>query len=116
MALKSTLLLCLAAAAAATAYAEPEPNFGMQDSTVVSLKKINFNRPGEVAALYRHITYAADRVCGPHAVPGFHFDSPRYIRCYDKAVDTAVASLDRPELTAYHQQRLVRSSDRLASQ
>jgi hypothetical protein len=47
---------------------------------------------------------------------GLPFDSPRYIRCYDTAVDTAVASLDRPELTAYHQQRLVRSSGRLASQ
>ena len=116
MALKSTIFLCLAATAVATAYAEPEPNFGMQDSTVVSARKVNFNRPDEVAALYRHITYAADRVCGPHAVPGFHFDSPRYVRCYDKAVDAAVASLDRPALTAYYQKRLVRDSRRLAWQ
>jgi UrcA family protein len=116
MAIKSTILLCLAAAAAATAYAEPEPNFGMQDSTTISVKKVNFNQPDEVAGLYRDITWAADRVCGPHAVPGFHFDSPRYIRCYDKAVDAAVATLDRPELTAYYQARLARDSRRLASQ
>jgi UrcA family protein len=116
MAFKSTILLCLAAAAAATAYAEPEPNFGMQDSTTISVKKVNFNRPDEVAALYRRITYAADQVCGPHTVPGFHFDSPKYTRCYDKAVDAAVASLDRPELTAYYQERLVHNFRHLASQ
>jgi UrcA family protein len=116
MAFKSTIFLCLAAAAVATAYAEPEPNFGMQDSTTISVKKVNFNRPDEVAALYRRITYAADQVCGPHTLPGFHFDSPKYTRCYDKAVDFAVGSLDRPQLTAYYQERVVHSSRRLASQ
>jgi UrcA family protein len=113
---KSTILLCLAAAAAATVYAEPEQNFGMQDSTAISVKKVNFNRPDEVAALYRRITYAADRVCGPRTVPGFHFDSPKYSRCYDKAVDAAVANLDRPELTAYYQERQVHNPRHLASQ
>jgi hypothetical protein len=49
-------------------------------------------------------------------VPGFHFDSPKYTRCYDKAVDAAVVSLDRPDLTAYYQDQLARNSRRLASQ
>jgi UrcA family protein len=116
MAFKSTILLCLAAAASATAYAEPESILDMEDSTTISVKYINFNQPDEVAALYRRIAYAADRVCGPHNVPGFHFDSPGYTRCYDKAVNDAVASVDRPELTAYYQGRLVHNSRRLASQ
>jgi UrcA family protein len=105
MAFKSTILLCLAAASVATAYAEPEQNFGMQESATISVKRVNFNRPDEVAALYRRISYAADRVCGPHTLPGFHFESPKYTACYDKAVDFAVASLDRPELTTYYQER-----------
>jgi UrcA family protein len=116
MAFKSTVLLCLVAAASATAYAEPEPTLDLNHSTVISVKAVDFNRVDEVAALYRRITYAADRVCGPHAMPGFHFDSPRYTRCYDKAVDDAVATLDRPTLTAYYQERLARNSGHLASQ
>jgi UrcA family protein len=116
MAVKSTILLCLAAAACATVYAKPEPIFDMQDSTAVSVKNVNFKRPDEVAALYRRITYVADRLCGPHAVPGFHFDSPKYTRCFDKAVNDAVISLDRPAFTAYYQERLVRNSRHLASQ
>jgi len=116
MGFKSTLLLCLVAAASTTAYAQTQPISAMQDSTAISVKHVNFSRPDEVAALYRSITYAADRVCGPSNVPGFHFDSPKYTRCYDKAVDSAVASLDRPELTAYYQERRARNSRRLASQ
>jgi UrcA family protein len=116
MAFKSTLLLCLATATSVAAYADTQPNFGMQDSTAISVKHVNFTRPDEVAALYRNISYAADRVCGPSNVPGFHFDSPKYTRCYEKAVDNAVVSLDRPELTAYYQDRLARNARRLASQ
>ena len=114
MAMKSTILLCLAAVTSATAYAEPDPISYMQESTAVSVKSVNFNRPNEVAGLYRRIAYAADRVCGPHSVPGFHFDSPKFTRCYDKAVDHAVATVDRPELTAYYQDQLLRNR-RLAS-
>jgi UrcA family protein len=116
MAFKSTLLLCLAAVASATSYADTQPTFGMQDSTAISVRHVNFSQPSEVAALYRNISYAAERVCGPSNVPGFHFDSPKYTRCYDKAVDAAVVSLDRPDLTAYYQDQLARNSRRLASQ
>jgi UrcA family protein len=116
MAFKSTILLCLAAAASATAYAEPVSILDMQKSTAISIKNVNFNRPDKVAALYRRITYAADQVCSPHTMPGFHFDSQGYTRCYDKAVNDAVASVDRPELTAYYQERLVQNFRHLASQ
>jgi UrcA family protein len=114
--LKSTMILCLAAAASATAYAEPDSILQLQNSTGVSLKNVNFNRPNEVAGLYRRITWAADQVCGPSTMRGFHFTSPVYTRCYNKAVDDAVASVDRPELTAYYQERSVYSSRHLASQ
>ena len=116
MAFKSTIVLCLAAAASVTAYAETQPTFNTPQSTVVSVKHVNFGQPDEVAALYRNISYAAERACGPSNVPGFHFDSPKYTRCYDKAVADAFASLDRSELTAYYQDRLARNGRRLASQ
>jgi UrcA family protein len=86
------------------------------DSVAVNVKNVNFDQPAEVAALYRRIAYAADRVCGPHNVPGFHFESPRYTACHDKAVNDAVTSLGRPELTAYYQERVGGNSQHLASQ
>jgi UrcA family protein len=114
MVFKSTLLVCLAAASV-TAFADTQPISNMQDSTALSFRHVNFSRPDEVAALYRNIRYAAERVCGPSNVPGFHFDSPKYAQCYDKAVNDAVTSVGRPELTAYYQEQ-VGNSRRLASQ
>jgi hypothetical protein len=50
-------------------------------------------------------------------VPNFHFTSPAYSACYNKAVDDAVASVDRAELTSYYQARLpVPGARHLASQ
>ena len=91
MVFKSTLLVCLAAASV-TAFADPQPVSNMQESTALSFRHVNFSRPDEVATLYRNIRYAAERVCGPSNVPGFHFDSPKYAQCYDRAVNDASCS------------------------
>jgi UrcA family protein len=114
MALKSIVLLCFAAAASTMVYAESDSAFETRHSTSVRVEKVNFTRQGEVAALYQRITYAADQVCGPRTMTGFYYTSPGYIRCYNAAVDEAVARVNRPELAAYHQEQLVNNS-RLAS-
>jgi UrcA family protein len=114
MAFKSTMLLCLAAAASTTVYAEADSAFEMRHSTSVLVEKVNFDRRDEVAALYQRITYAADQVCGPRTMTGFYYTTPGYIRCYNKAVDEAVARVNRLELTAYYQEQLAHNS-RLAS-
>ena len=131
MALKASMLLyvTVAVAASAAVYATdaavddahqtttvyaPEDPGELRHFTAVRFEHVNFHRPREVATLYDRITYAANQVCGPRALTGFYYTSPGYTRCYTKAVSDAVASVNRPELTAYHQERLARSS-RLAS-
>ena len=114
MALKLTMLFCFAAAASSTVYAETDSSFEMRHSTSVRVEKVNFDRRDEVAALYQRITYAGNQVCGPRTMTGFYYTSPGYISCYNKAVDEAVARVNRPELTAYYQEQLAHNS-RLAS-
>lgn len=115
MAFKSTLLLCFAAAASVTAYAQADSVFEVRHSTSVRVGTVNFDRRDEVAALYERITYAADQVCGPRTMTGFSYTSSDYARCYSKAVDEAVARVNRPELTAHYQEQLARNPHRMAS-
>ena len=114
MAFESTMLLCFVAATSTTVYAEPDSSFEMSHSTRIRVEQVNFDRRDEVAALYQRITYAADQVCGPRTMTGFYYTSPGYIRCYNKAVDEAVAGVKRTELTAYYQEQ-VANNTRLAS-
>jgi UrcA family protein len=67
-----------------------------------------------VAALYRRIAYAADQVCGPREMTGFHYTSPGYQSCYAHAVAQAIARVDEPQLTAYYQERVTRDTRNLA--
>ncbi len=131
MTLKASMLLCVTAVAAAssaayaadtavdeahqttTVYAAGDQG-EIRHSTTVRAEHVNFHRPREVAALYDRITYAANQVCTPRSLTGAYYTSPGYVRCYTKAVDDAVASVNRPELSTYHQQHLA-SSSRLAS-
>jgi len=74
MALKATMLTCIAAVVTSTAvYATPARTDEMRHSAAVEFSDLNFNRPGDVAALYARITYAADQVCGPRATTGFYY-------------------------------------------
>jgi UrcA family protein len=130
MALKASMLLCLAAAVTGTGVYAEDATAGdaHQAATVyapgdlgeirhfmtVRIDGVNFHRQGDVAGLYGRITYAANQVCGPRALTGSYSKSPGYARCYTEAVSNAVAHVNRPELTNYHQERLARSA-RLAS-
>jgi len=119
MALKATMLTCVAVVASSTAVCSTPARTGeIQHSAAVYLADVNFNRPGDVAALYERITYAADQVCGPRATTGSYYTSPGYLRCYAKAVEEAVARVNRPELAAYYTAQLARNSKaaRLADQ
>jgi UrcA family protein len=122
MALKARMLLCVTAAlASATVYAghalageatvyAPGDLGELHHATTVRFERVNFHRPGDVAALYDRITYAANQVCGPRSLTGSYYTSPGYIRCYTEAVNDAVSRINRPELTSYHQERLAGSS------
>jgi UrcA family protein len=67
---------------------------------------LNLDRPADVARLYQRIRLAAEDVCGPRLLTGSHLPAAGYQRCFADAVAQAVARVDRPALSAYHQQRL----------
>ncbi|HEY2590065.1 MAG TPA: UrcA family protein [Steroidobacteraceae bacterium] len=113
------LLLCSVSAAAVSVAAAPiyagSPQTGeLRHSTAVHFSSSSFERPRDVAKLYSRIAYAADQVCGPRALTGFHYTSPGYSSCYAHAVAQAIARVDEPQLTAYYQEQLTRDSRNLA--
>jgi UrcA family protein len=97
------LLLCVAEGvmfATNTSAAE------LQQSTSVRYADLNLDLPADVAKLYHRIADAADGVCGPRELTGSRLVSPGYQRCFADAVAQAIARVDRPALSAYHQQQL----------
>ncbi|HWJ36938.1 MAG TPA: UrcA family protein [Steroidobacteraceae bacterium] len=89
-------------------YADSAPD-EIRHSTTVHYADLNMNKPAGTAALYRRITVAASRVCGPRALTGSYYPLPDYTRCYNKAIATAVAQVDRPQLTAYYHAQTAQS-------
>jgi UrcA family protein len=75
-------------------------------SLSVRYTDLNLDRPADVARLYQRIRLAAEDVCGPRLLTGSHVPAAGYQRCFADAVAQAVARVDRPALSAYHQQRL----------
>jgi UrcA family protein len=97
------VLLCVAELALFAANTSAEE---LQQSVTVHYADLNLDRSADVTKLYHRIAFAADSVCGPRALPGTHLVSSSYQRCYTDAVAQAVARVDRPALSAYHQQQL----------
>ncbi|HEY4974906.1 MAG TPA: UrcA family protein [Steroidobacteraceae bacterium] len=97
------LLLCLAEGALfATATSAAE----LPRSVSVRYSGLNLDRPGDVATLYQRIAVAADDACAPRLLTGSRQPLPSYQRCVSLAIAQAVARVDRPALSAYHQQQL----------
>jgi UrcA family protein len=78
-------------------------------STTVHYADLNLNKTVGVAALYRRITAAASRVCGQRTLTGSNYPLPEYTSCYHEAIATAVARVDRPQLTGYYHAQTTRS-------
>lgn len=71
----------------------------------VSYADLNLESAAGVRSLYGRLKSAAQRVCAPlddgrHGPRNFRFE-----RCYRTALDSAVAKIDRPVLTAMHNSR-----------
>jgi UrcA family protein len=89
---------------------------GVRRSTTVYYADLNLDQPAGVAALYHRITVAANRLCGQRTLTGSTYAVPDYTRCCDKAIASAVARVDRPQLSAYYHSRAARSgSQEIAS-
>jgi UrcA family protein len=73
-------------------------------SITVRFADLDLNRPADAGVLYHRIQQAAGVACGEKDLPGSLFVSPNWQNCVRLAVERAVAQLDRPALSAYHQQ------------
>jgi UrcA family protein len=90
--------------AGAIAYADTSPV--ETHSLVVHLAHLNLDRTQDVAKLYKRISVAADRVCGPSTLTGSFYKTADYESCYTDALAQAVANIDRTSVTTYYRQRL----------
>ena len=84
-------------------------------SLTVHYADVDLTRPAGVARLYQRISAAAEQVCAPRLLTGSHLPQPSYLRCFNDAVAQAVARVDRPALSVYHQQHVGPAQQRDAS-
>jgi len=101
-----TVLLCAAAFTTTSAIAAPPSE---SNSIEVSYVKSDLSQPEAAESLYKHIQYAARSVCHEPNLRELARHAS-YQRCYDKAVDDAVAKVDATALTALHRSRTQRSA------
>jgi UrcA family protein len=77
-------------------------------SKIVSYADLDLSKPAGAQALYNRIKRAAREVCG--SADYYKNVSPpkAWRECVDTAVADAVAEVDRPSLTALHQEALLK--------
>lgn len=96
-------LVCVGEAALfATATSAAE----LPQSVTVRYADLNLDRPADVARLYHRIRGAAESICGARDLEFISWANPEWQRCVNEAVTRAVAQVDRPALSAYHQRQL----------
>jgi UrcA family protein len=79
-------------------------------SVVVRYADLDLNRPQDVKVLYGRIQGAAGHACGEEYLTGSILPLPSWQQCVVRAVDEAVARLDRPTLSAYHREHTTDAS------
>ena len=88
---------------AAQAGAEPK-----YDSAVVSFGGLNLDSPQGTKALYSRLRNGAEDACSSFEGRDLFFKR-LWQSCFDQAVAAAVVQIDRPGLTALHNQAVNRS-------
>jgi UrcA family protein len=81
-------------------------------SVTVRYADLNLDRPADVAKLYHRIATASHSVCGQRELPGSLQPSTAWAQCVRDAIAQAVARVDRPELSAYHERQVGRAPQR----
>ena len=99
-----TALLCTAAFVATGAIAAPQT----VESVNVSYAAADLTQPDGAQGLYRRIQRAARMVCREPDIRDLTALS-LYQRCYERAVDDAVAKVDATALTALHRSKTQRT-------
>jgi UrcA family protein len=71
---------------------------------IVSFRDLDLTRIDGVTMLYRRIRQAARQVCTPSQTPDLAY-AELMQRCEENAIAQAVADVNSPLLTSYHQER-----------
>jgi UrcA family protein len=73
---------------------------------VVAYSDLNLDSPAGAKTLYRRIAYAARQVCGSPAAAWYPGQRQKWQTCYRTAVENAIRKVNRPVLTALHEQQV----------
>jgi len=98
----TTTLAFDAAYASAATLSSDQSVTGAPRQYVVRFPDLDLSRIEGATALYARLGYAARVVCGPLQTRWFPKD---YRTCIDRAIAEAVASVNSPILSQYHQSR-----------
>jgi UrcA family protein len=79
-------------------------------TTTVSFADLDLSKAAGAQTLYKRIKVAARRVCGPADRYTYGTPSNPFRKCVDAAIADAVAQVDRPSLTALHQDETSRTA------
>jgi UrcA family protein len=101
----SALIAGLVCAGEAALFAADTSAAELTQSVTVHFADLNLDRPDDVAKLYHRIKIAAESSCGARDLVLTNWTDAEWERCVDVAVAQAVARVDRPALSAYHQRR-----------
>ena len=77
---------------------------------VLTYSHLDLNSMAGIRRLYSRIQKAAATVCGNRRPAGSRITSQQWRNCRDVAVSDAVARLNKPALSAYHQRRTAGAS------
>jgi UrcA family protein len=100
-AIAASLLLLSLAAGSSQARAAEDAIIGVQK---IHYGDLNLDTEAGARVLYQRLRHAANNVCRPSDSLA-EVVKANYPRCYEKALNSAVASLNKPLLTALHNQR-----------
>jgi len=109
-------VLVLAGAWQCSAFASTAPADEDVRRVTVRFGDLNLEQPRGVAALYGRLRLAAAQACGEPQSPGEAFMSADWRACVAQAVERAVATVDRPALTAYHRKHTTSDHQALTAQ
>jgi UrcA family protein len=102
----SALIAGLVCVGEAALFAQATAAAELEQSVTVRYTDLNLERPADVARLYGRIRVAAQSICGARDLELSGWVDSNWQRCVDAAVAQAVARVDRPALSAYHQRQL----------
>src|ERR1700683_1534112 len=86
------------------AYAADSSTDAVQGRAVVHLGDLNFDRPGDVAVMYRRSNFAAQQGSHRRALNGSCVGSPSDEHCVTDTVEKVVAGINRAPLTSFSRQ------------